>query len=243
MRRAAPTPDFQSRLNALSEALRLAEERATAGQLALEVMHEIRSPLEALSNLNFLTRLQSTDSVRVKEYADLAEEQIATLSQIADTTLGFARTSSSRKPIDLKTVTEAALRIHQQTIDAKRVHLVKDIPATVIARVYSSQILQLVSNLIVNALNAMPSGGKLHLRVRERRGEVQFVIADNGHGIATEHLDDVFEPFFTTDRERGTGLGLALAKRIIEGHDGKIRLRSSVRPGRSGTTFKISLPA
>jgi signal transduction histidine kinase len=102
--------------------------------------------------------------------------------------------------------------------------------------------LQVVSNLIVNALDALPAEGILRLRVRKRKNEVDFMIADNGHGIAIQHKEALFQPFFTTKIDKGTGLGLALSKRIIERHNGRIRVRSSVRPGKSGTAFKISLP-
>lgn len=102
--------------------------------------------------------------------------------------------------------------------------------------------LQVLSNLIVNALDALPASGTLHLRLRKSEGKVHFLIAGNGHGIPAENLQSIFQAFFTTKEERGTGLGLALVKKIVERHDGTIRLRSSIREGRKGTAFKISLP-
>jgi signal transduction histidine kinase len=101
----------------------------------------------------------------------------------------------------------------------------------------------IISNLIVNAVDALPSGGILSLRVRKVQGKVRFSIADNGHGIPAEYSQEIFQPFFTTKKENGTGLGLAISKKIIERHNGVIRMRSSVRPGKSGTIFHISLPA
>ena len=105
------------------------------------------------------------------------------------------------------------------------------------------ELLQVLSNLIVNALDALPSKGQLSLRLRRRGSGVHIVIADNGHGIKAEHSDRIFQPFFTTKGERGTGLGLALSRAIVERHRGKISMRSSVQPGRSGTMFRIRLPA
>ena len=102
--------------------------------------------------------------------------------------------------------------------------------------------IRIVSNLIVNALDAPPENGVLRLRLRKRQAQVEFVIADNGHGIPPDHGDTIFQPFFTTKESGGTGLGLALSKRIIERHNGRIRVRSSVRPGKSATAFKVSLP-
>ena len=145
--------------------------------------------------------------------------------------------------MDLVALTEAALRMHQRTIESKRVRLVKDLPGHLVVPVYTGEMLQVLSNVIVNALDALPFGGTLSVRLRKRRGEIQFVIADNGHGIPAAHRADIFEPFFTTKEERGNGLGLSLTKEIIERHRGKIFVRSSIRPGKSGTTFKISVPS
>jgi signal transduction histidine kinase len=143
----------------------------------------------------------------------------------------------------LVVLAEAAIRIHRRAIKEKRFHLMKDLSEGIEADVHTGKLLQVVSNLIVNALDALPAEGVLRLRLRERQGQVQFIIADNGHGIPPNQNEVAFQPFFTTKAERGTGLGLALSKRIIERHQGRIRLRSSVTPGRSGSVFKISLPS
>lgn len=234
---------LEAKLATAIEALRRSEERAVAGQLALELMHEIKNPLEALGHLTYLTLNQADDIEKVQKYMRLAEEQMTTLTQITSQTLGFARSSQTPRPIDLVDLAEAALRVHQRAIEAKKVHLVKNLSENVVAQVYTSEMLQVISNLIVNALDALPVNGTLCLRLRRSSDKVHFVIADNGHGIPPEHVDQIFQPFFTTKQERGNGLGLALSKKIIEHHRGTIRIRSSVRPGRSGTIFKISLPA
>jgi signal transduction histidine kinase len=233
--------DLESRLADVSEALRRAEERATPGLLALELMHEIRNPLEAVGNLTYLAMDEADDAEAVRVYLRRIEEQLATLNQIASQTLGFARTTNSPQQVRLATLAEAALRIHQSAMKAKQIHLVKDLPQDVTAQVYTTEMLQVMSNLIVNSLDALPRAGTLWMRLRQRHQEIHIVVADNGHGIPAEHIDQIFEPFFTT-KKVGTGLGLALSKRIVEHNQGRISLRSSVRPGKSGTTFKISLP-
>jgi signal transduction histidine kinase len=232
----------EQRLAVVTEALRKSEERAIAGRLALEVMHEIKNPLEALGHLNYLALEQASDPERVRRYMTLAQEQMETLSHIANQTLGFARQSDKPKCVDLLLLAEAAVRIHQRAIGEKRINLVKELSDGIIAEVYTGEMLQVISNLIVNALDALPTEGTLRLRLRKRQGKIEFVIADNGHGIPPDQNESIFQPFFTTKGERGTGLGLALSKRIVERHRGRIRLRSSVRPGKSGTAFKISLP-
>ena len=233
--------DLQSRLLDVSEALRRAEERAAPGLLALELMHEIRNPLEAVGNLTYLTIEEADDGEAVRVYLRRIEEQLATLNHIASQTLGFARTTNSPQQVRLATLAEAALRIHQSTMKAKQIRVVKDLPQEVTAQVYTTEMLQVMSNLIVNSLDALPRAGTLWMRLKQRNREIHIVVADNGHGIPAEHIDRIFEPYFTT-KKVGTGLGLALSKRIVEHNRGKISMRSSVRPGKSGTTFKISLP-
>jgi signal transduction histidine kinase len=168
---------------------------------------------------------------------------MAQLREIANQTLGVARQTRVPKTSDLAALTEAAIRIHQKTISDKKIHLVKDMTEGVTASVYTSEILQVISNLIMNSLDALPPDGMLRLRLRKRRDEVHLVVADTGRGIDAEHAANIFKPFFTTKEERGIGLGLALSKKIVERHRGRISMRSSVQAGKSGTIFRIALPA
>lgn len=234
--------ELQSKLELTAEALRRSDELATAGQLALEVMHDIRNPLEALRNLIYLTSLRATETEEIREYAKLAEEQVAIVIEIANSTLDFVKAKNRPNPVNLVSVAEAAFRIHQRTIADKKIHLVKDLAGDVIAPVCSGEMLQVISNLLTNALDALPPSGTIHVRLRKRQDEVLLLIADNGHGIPPEHVAEIFRPFFTTKQDRGTGLGLALSQKIVRRHGGTIRMRSSVRPGKSGTLFRISLP-
>jgi signal transduction histidine kinase len=220
-----------------------ADERATAGLLALELMHEIRNPLDALDNLLYLSFQKADEPETVRSYLRLARERTATLSQISANVLDFARCSILPKPTCLVAVAEAALRIHQKAIEAKKIHIVKNFPESLKAPVYSGEILQLASNLIANALDALPLEGTLWLKLRKRRDQVHLVVADNGHGIPSELVAQVLQPFFTTKEDRGTGLGLSLSRKVVDHHHGEIRLRSRVRPGKSGTMLKITLPA
>ena len=218
------------------------DQRVTAGQFALEIMHELRNPLETLSNLNYLILHAADHPDQVRNYARLSEEQLHTLSRIADQSLGFARLSESPKAVDLVDLAEAALRIHQRTVEAKRIHLTKRLPADLIEEVQQGQLLQVFSNLIGNALDALSTEGKLAVRLRRNRERVEIVIADNGPGIPAAHVTKLFQPFFTTKGANGNGLGLSLSKRIVDDHGGKIGVRTSSHPNRSGTVFKVSLP-
>jgi signal transduction histidine kinase len=112
-------PDSQPDLSSLLEVLRASEERGVAGLLALELMHEIRNPLEALSNLIFLTNLESDNPDKVRQYMRLAEEQIRTVAEITGYTLGFVRASEDPQSVELVPIAEAALRVHQRAIERK----------------------------------------------------------------------------------------------------------------------------
>lgn len=205
-------------------------------------MHEIRNPLEALGNLVYLTLQEANQPETVRKYMELAEEQIATLNRISAQVLSFARLSQSLKPVDPIDLTEAALRIHQRAIQAKQIHLVKRLARGLTAELRNGQMLQVISNLIANAVEAMPEGGTLSLRLRRRHNRLSLLVADNGHGMQPEHVKRLFEPFFTTKGESGNGLGLALCRRIVQEHGGTIRVRTSVRPGRAGTAFRVMIP-
>ena len=207
------------------------------------MLHKIRNPLEVLQYLVYLAHQEAENPQQVKRYMQLAEEHLGTLSRIAGQTLHFAELAGGIVPIDLVDLAECALRIHQQTIESKQIHLVRDLPKKLLAGVYRDQMQQVISSLIVNAIESLHPDGTLSIRLRKRRDGLHLMIVDNGHGIAAEHQSRVFEPFYSTKGKKGAGIGLALARQIVEDHHGKLSMRSSVRPGRSGTAFKVYLAA
>ncbi len=220
-----------------------AEQRALAGRLALELMHEIRGPLEALGYLTYLAAAEATNEEKVRKYMGVAEEEVARMSAIARQTLGLARVAEASQPVDLVELARTALRVHRRTIDGKRIEIKCRLPQElVMVEAQHGPLLQVLSNLIVNALEAMPDAGSLSVRVRKRRDVVDLIVADNGPGILEEHLPRLGERYFTTKGRSGNGLGLAISKKIVAEHRGRMRVRSSVRPGRTGTVFKVSLP-
>ena len=235
-------PELKARLAAAEKALRQAEIRATIGQLALEMIHEIRNPLEALSHLTFLAREEAEEPDKVRHYLNLAEEQMAHLRYISGKTLSYSRSAFSIEAADLVKVAEAALRIHRTSLTRNNIRLVTDLPEQVIAHIHFGGMLQVISNLLANALDAISTAGIIRLRVRAQQNEVHILVADNGHGIPSEHISSIFEPYFTTKGDRGTGIGLAVVEKIVDGHRGRIRVRSSVRKGRCGTAFRVSVP-
>ncbi len=226
----------------IQQVLRESEGRAVAGQFSAAIMHEINNPLETISNLAYLAQGEAEDPAKVREYLSLLQDEVANVVRIARQTLNLYKPSDVRLPVDLLEVAESALRVHAPRIAAKNVNLVKDFPDEAKVDVHPGEMLQVFSNLLGNALDALPDNGTLRLRFRKRGDQVHATIADDGSGIPHEIFSKVFDPFFTTKKENGTGLGLPISKSIVEGHKGRMRVRTSTRPGRSGTAFRISLP-
>ncbi len=235
-----PIPDPQQAPDEATSAQ--TEQRVSAGHLALEIMHEIRNPLEVIGHLSYLADQEAESPEQVRTYMRLIEEQIRTLSRITNRTLSYAKLPESRGLVDLVALTESALRIHQRAMEDKHIHLVRKSSGLAVAKVDGPRMLQVLSNLIANALDAMPAKGQLTIRAKKRNGHVELLVADSGHGMQPDVLERLFQPFFTTKEKGGNGLGLSLTKRIVEDHGGKLLVRSTVRPGRSGSIFKIRLP-
>jgi signal transduction histidine kinase len=216
---------------------------AVAGQFAAVVMHEINGPLEAVTNLNYLIQQDADNVGLVRQYCQLIEEQLLSLTQLSRQTLSFYRSAETKEVVAISTLAEAALRVHQKKIFSKQIQIRRSLPPDVTAEVNPGGMLQVISNLVANAIDALPNEGTLQVRVKRCTQEVRIIVADNGHGIPDPIRARIFDPFFTTKRERGTGLGLAISKAIVEKHQGRIRTRSSTRTPRSGTIFRISLPS
>ena len=226
----------------VEEALRKTRSLASAGRYAAIVVHDINNPLEAATNLAYLLKEDADDPTKVRKYALLLEEQLAIVAGIARRTLEYHRLPDGMKSLNLTEVANAAIRVHEHKIAAKAVTLQKALPEEVFVTANAGELLQVLTNLLANALDAVPAKGTLSVKIRKSQHEAHVLVVDNGHGIPESLLAKVFDPFFTTKQDTGTGLGLAISKSIVERHSGRIRARSCVRPGRSGTAFRISLP-
>jgi len=231
----------------IEEALRRNEKLVTAGRLTAAIAHEINNPLEALTNLLYLAR---HDPSRANQHLAMAEDEIQRIADIAQQTLGFVREVADARPLNVSSTLEEVLQLYAPKLSAKRIQTTREFDKRCEIWGFSGELRQLFSNLIVNASEAVAEGGHLRLRVfcsrewsEEHREGVRVVVADNGSGISRSDLSRVFEPFYTTKGERGTGLGLWLSEGIVRKHQGLIRVRSCTRPGQSGTVFSVFLPA
>jgi len=234
---------LETRLRAAEEALERCERLAIASRYAGAIMHEVNNPLEALTNLVFLTREVADDPESVRENMAIADKQLANLGNITRKTLSFYRDQSELKDFDLVDIAESALKIHAERARKQNisVHMKTDGPA--FAPVFASEILQILSNFIVNSFDAAPlEGGVLCVRVKKVGDRIHVTVADNGSGIEERIYKNIFTPH-NTSKAHGTGLGLWLSRGIAAKHGGCIGCRSSVNPQKSGTTFRLTLPA
>jgi len=228
------------------EALRRNERLATAGRLTAAMAHEIKNPLEALTNLVYLAR---RDANGRDEYLSLAEQEIGRLDSIAQQALGFVREGASPERLDVSKIMEEVVQLYLRKLQSSRITVERQSGEGLEIEGYPGELRQLFSNLLLNAMDAMKNGGRLRMRVtrshewsgNERPG-VRVTIADTGSGIQAKDLPHIFEPFYTTKKDQGTGLGLWLAYGTVQKHTGSIRVASRTTSGSSGTVFAVFLP-
>ncbi|PYV52910.1 MAG: hypothetical protein DMG91_18305 [Acidobacteria bacterium] len=228
------------------DALRRNEKLATAGRLAATIAHEINNPLEAVGNLLYLARHDATQS---NEYLIRAERELQRVASLAQQTLGFVRDTTSVSPLNVSETLDQVVRLYAPKLHSRRIETEVRFDDQARIEGFQGELRQLFSNLIINAIDAMPAGGTLSLRVSRthewkdgKRPGVRVLVADTGVGIGQDDLNRIFEPFFTTGKDSGTGLGLWLAHGIVQKHGGSIRVRSRTGGGQSGTAFSVFFP-
>jgi PAS domain S-box-containing protein len=237
--------DITDQLQA-EEALRQTEKLAATGRLAASIAHEINNPLEAVTNLVYLARKQPAKG---EEYLRLADRELDRIAQITKNTLGFYRDSASPTRVNIPEVLDEVLALYARKLKFKKIALHCDYETGIEIFGFPGEIRQIFANLISNAIEALPEEGKLTVHAvtaTSRNGNgargVRITFLDTGTGIAPKDRKRIFEPFYTTKKDVGTGLGLWLTLGLVEKHNGSLRLRSSVQPGKTWTAFSVFLP-
>jgi PAS domain S-box-containing protein len=225
------------------QALRSAEQLAAAGRLAASISHEINNPLEAVTNLLYLAKSAPSLSEDVKHLLEIADKELQRLSHIASKSLKFYKQSSSPTAVHLSEIIESVLFFYETRLKDASVKIEKRFDKTPPVICYAGEMQQVFTNLISNALDAMPHGGKLVLSVRAAEQDsgsgVQVTVADTGMGMQPETRRNLFQPFYTTKGEAGTGLGLWVSAGILHKHGARIRVRSTLG---KGTVFSMFVP-
>jgi signal transduction histidine kinase/DNA-binding response OmpR family regulator len=213
---------------------------AAAGRLAASLAHEINNPLQAIHNCLSLTQRFPLEAEEHTDFLKLAGEEVERLINIVQRILEFCRPSRGhRAPTDINGLIEHVVALTQKKLQHSDVELHLDLaPSLPPVHVVADQVSQVILNLIINAIEAMPDGGPLELASRQAGEWVEISVTDSGPGLNQEQIDHLFEPFFTT-KAGGTGLGLAISFGIAERHGGAIHVTST--PG-DGATFTARWP-
>jgi two-component system CheB/CheR fusion protein len=228
-------------------ALIKSEKVAAAGRLAATLAHEINNPLQAVANLVTIWAQSPGLDAQGQAYAAMAESELRRLSHLTQQSLSFYRESIVPIPVNIEETIDSVLSIYEKRIEAKGIQVTKRYRSDgAMIKSYPGEIRQVLSTLLLNAMEAVDTGGTIEVRVRKASHwhnpaiqGVRVTISDNGVGISAANVPRIFEPFFTTKGENGTGLGLWVASGIVDRSGGSILTRSSVDPSRHGTCFSI----
>jgi PAS domain S-box-containing protein len=232
------------------EALIKAEKLAVAGRMAASIAHEINNPLAAASALLYTCRTDETVPEQIRERLQLVENELNRAAQITRSTLTFYRESPEPVPTNPVELVESVLQFYQTRLRKSGIEVQTQFHYSQPIQAFPGELRQVFINLIANAIDAMPTEGKLVIRVHPARHwrtgseGYRIIFADNGSGILPENRQRLFQPFFTTKGESGTGLGLWISSQLVRKHGGELSFRSECgRPGhRSGTVFSVWLP-
>jgi PAS domain S-box-containing protein len=223
------------------------EQMASIGKLTSSIIHEINNPLEAVTNLLYLAQ-HTAHADEASAYLRQAEEELRRASEITSQGLQFHRQSASPIPMNVADLVQSVLMLFKGRLKEARVEV--EFTKSVVPELtcFAGEMRQVFVNLIANAIEAMPRGGRLRIRVRRgtdwRTGDsgVRVTISDNGIGISAETRKRMYDAFVTTKGAQGSGLGLWVSSNIVRKHRGRIRVRSKCDGPSTGTTFSAVFP-
>ena len=231
------------------ERLRKTEKLAAAGQLAASLAHEINNPLSSVTNALYLLKTTGELSGGAKSLVDIASSELARMARIVKQSLSYYRRAVAPTDVDIATTVAESLQVFSAKLERVGIAVQPNLIKGYVVSGFADEIRQIIDNLLLNAIEAMPDGGRLRVEVRPSRDwkqgsrqGIRFVVADTGSGIPKNIASRIFEPFFTTKEEKGTGLGLWVVRGLVAKHEGRIRVCSSDRAGRSGTVISIFWP-
>ncbi len=229
-------------------ALIQAEKLAAVGRLASSISHEINNPLEAVTNLLYLS-LQGEMADNVRGYLEMAQAEVRRVSEIATQTLRFHKQSTRANSVVISSLMDSVLTLYAGRLSNFAIRLERRYQDRDPIHCFEGELRQVFNNLIGNAIDAMHGGGRLVIRTapayeaQSGRPGVRVVVADTGHGMDRQTQQNLFQAFYTTKGLTGTGLGLWISKDILDRHKATIRLRTRQHASKAGTVFSLFLPS
>lgn len=212
---------------------------ATIGEMSARVAHEIRNALYSIGGaVSYMRR--NVDLPVVKEFTAVINEEVSRLRELSDSFLNFARPLELRCSVSaLSAVIDETVRLIEQELKDGGIEVVRRYDTAGTASFDKNQMKQVLLNLFINAIDAMPDGGKIEIKIRQEKKHLVMSVGDSGSGIESDCLAKIFDPFYTS-KPKGSGLGLAVVNKIVRAHGGYINVSSETG---HGTEFSISLPA
>ena len=223
------------------------EKLAVAGRLAASIAHEIHNPLDSVTNLLFLLR-DETDKAKRAEYLKTAEQELGRTMEISRAMLRLYREPKEPIQVNLKELLESVLLLLERRIAEQEILTKTEFAANCIVEGFPAELRQVITNVVVNAIEAAGSRGHVRIRLKgapaeELRGAGALIeVADSGPGIPEGNESKLFQPFFTTKGENGTGLGLWVSMGIVQKHGGMMRLLNCHEKEYGGACVRIYLP-
>jgi signal transduction histidine kinase/CheY-like chemotaxis protein len=232
--------EYVKQVEESQRALLQAEKMAAAGRLSASIAHEVNNPLQSVQNCLHLAGREDLPEEQRTEYFEMAKTELNRLMSTVQRMLDFYRPGAiSPVEVDLREILQHVISLMSKQLEKQDIEVQLDVPEDLPPVVaVGSQLQQVLINLLLNSLDAMPDGGNIKVRARALRKGVEILLQDEGPGIPDEHLPHIFEPFFST-KDGGTGLGLTVSYNIVTTHGGTLELVSNTGPG---ACFRIYLP-
>jgi len=233
-----------SEIKQLEEKVRRSEKLAAIGELAAGVAHEIRNPLSSIRGFAQFLRHALKDKPQDQQYAETMVSEVDRINNVVTDLLTFARPmEADLKPADVTGLIEHAVRLVEADAKSHALEINVNIAGIPEVELDANQMTQALLNLLLNSLQAVNPGGYIEVgaELEARNSGLQLWVEDDGPGIAKNQIEKIFEPFFTT-RETGTGLGLSIVHKIVENHNGVIRVQSPPGGKKHGSRFTIIIP-
>ncbi|NOY98730.1 MAG: response regulator [Chloroflexi bacterium] len=232
--------DYVKRVEESQQALLQAEKMAAAGRLTASIAHEINNPLQAVQNCLHLAGRDDLTPQKRDEYFDLARTELERLMTTVQRMLEFYRPGAvAPQRVDLADILKHVLGLMASQFENRGIEIITELPGKLPAvMAVGAQLQQVFLNLILNAYDAMPSGGVLRVSARKRKGVIEILFQDSGSGVLPEQSANIFEPFVST-KDGGTGLGLTVSYNIMATHGGDLEFVPNDEPG---ACFRVVLP-